>query len=759
MEPALDRRFEILFEQSPFSLQLIAADGRTLRVNQAWRDLWQLGDSDRGLRYVLDQYNIFDDAQLAANGTLTLVRRAFAGESVRTPPHRYDASMTGRPGRVRWVVAHMHPVRDEAGQASEIVLMHEDVTEQVAREGELRASEKRLQQLANTIPQLAWMASPDGNIHWFNDRWYAYTGTTPGQVQETGWAVAHHPDWRDAVLDFWNWTLSQSEPVHITFPLRAADGTYRTFLTLVAPLKDEHGRVTQWFGTNTDVTPLETAEEGLRRTEERLRLATDAGNIGIWEWNLANDEVSWSDKVYALHGLKPGQFGGRAQDFQKLVHPEDLPALWERVEGAIENLDGFNAQFRVLLPSGGTRWLSTWARLRRGAQGAAVRLVGATISIDDQKRAEMKLREGERRKDEFLAMLAHELRNPIAPIASAAELLALARVDDPRVRLAAGVIDRQVRHLTKLVDDLIDVSRVTRGLIRLEPKSLDLVEILRAAVEQVRPLIDARAHTLSLTCAVEELRVRADPTRVLQVFTNLLNNAAKYTPDGGAIEIAVIPADAIVRIEIRDNGQGIESELLTDIFEPFTQGSRAPDRSQGGLGIGLTLVKQLIDLHQGTVEARSAGAGRGSVFVVTLPLPADHVEAVPTTPGDEPKRVVPQSLILVDDNVDAADVLAAVLRSDGHDVSVFYDAASVLEARLDRPPFACILDIGLPDMDGYELVGRLKKRSECQSTRFIALTGYGQTLDRLRSRVAGFDHHLVKPVELETLQRLLSDVA
>ena len=754
-----ETRFQTLFEQAPFSLQLIAADGRTLRVNKAWQDLWQIRDGDRGLNFVLTEYNILEDPQLIASGVVGCLRRAFAGEPVTTPPTAYDPTAIGQPGRERWIVAHFHPIRDAQGDVPEVMLIHEDVTERISAENELRASELRLKQLANTIPQLAWIADAQGNIYWFNDRWYAYTGTTPAQMADGGWASVHDPSTVASVLEFWRRTIAQGESVHLTFPLRGHDGVYRPFFTRVAPLKDASGTVMQWFGTNTDVSPLRDAERELRQTEERLRLATDAGNIGIWEWHLDQDLVTWSDKVYQLHGMAPGDFGGRAADFQELVHPADLPMLWSRVESAVRNRDGFTADFRVLLPAGGERWLSTWARVHRESSGTDdVRLIGATISIDDYKRAEAALKDSDRRKDEFLAMLAHELRNPLAPISSAAELLKRASGDARIVQHAGEVIARQVRHMTELVDDLLDVSRVTRGLVQLEMAPVDLNTIVTSAIEQVRPLIEARQHVVTTWSGAGRTWVRADRTRLVQVVGNLLNNAAKYTPPGGRIDVRVEVHGREAHVVVRDDGIGIEPNLLPHVFELFAQGERTPDRAQGGLGIGLALVKSIVALHGGTVEAISRGPGTGSTFRVELPVVDDAQVSVHAPAAGASTVTRSRHVVVVDDNVDAADTLAAVLAAAGHEVRVFHDAGGLLAAELPAPPHLFVLDIGLPDLDGYELARRLRLRPEYRDAIFVALTGYGQVGDRERSRDAGFHHHFVKPVESGAFERLLADV-
>ncbi|MEO5676164.1 MAG: PAS domain-containing protein [Usitatibacter sp.] len=750
-----------MFEQAPFSVQLLAVDGRTLQVNRAWEALWQVSDGDGVKKYVLEEYNILSDPQLEAKGVAPILRQAFAGVSVTIPPIIYDPAELGRAGRARWIVAHAHPVKDEAGRVLEVVLIHDDVTERVQNQNALRASEMRLKQLANTIPQLAWMAEPDGAIHWYNDRWYEYTGETPATMEGWGWQRVHDPVALPKVLEAWKHSIATGKPFQMTFPLRGKDGKFRPFFTLIAPLKDAEGEVVQWFGTNTDVSSLEETEAELRKTEERLRLATDAGNIGIWEWDLVADKVTWSDRVYQLHGLAQGEFGGRAEHFSALVHPEDVDGVWQKIRAAIAAADGFSAEFRAVLPDGGTRWLTTWARVHRDASGSADRLVGALISVDDYKRAEEALRVSDRRKDEFLAMLAHELRNPLAPITTAAHLLALPASDERRIRLAGEIIARQAKHMTELVDDLLDVSRVTRGLVQLKKEVLELKSVIGSAIEQVRPLIEARHHVLTTWTGPEQVSVLGDRTRLIQVLVNLLNNAAKYTPERGKIALKMETRDAHVKISIKDNGLGIDASLIEHVFELFTQGSRTPDRAQGGLGIGLALVKSIATLHDGQVDVYSDGPGKGSIFTLSLPVVRPEAADSPrheneTAPGTVARAV---RVMIVDDNLDAAQSLAVLLESDGHHVTVRESARSALGDSSSQPPEVFILDIGMPGLDGYELARQLRKHPAAAGAVFIALTGYGHAHDRALSEAAGFDHHLVKPVDMRELARILARVS
>ncbi len=750
-----EARFKALFASSPFSVQLLAADGRTLAVNKAWEDLWQATD---GLKdYVLREYNILEDPQLAAKGIDVFLRRALQGESVDIPAVLYDPAELGRSGRARWLKASAHPIKDDAGVLREVFLIHEDVTDRTRAENALRASEMRLKQLANTIPQLAWMAEPDGSIHWYNDRWYEYTGTMPADMEGWGWQSVHDPAVLPGVVEQWRRSIATGDSFQMTFPLRGRNGAFRPFFTLVAPLKDAEGKVVQWFGTNTDVSALQEAQQALRTTEERLRLATQAGNIGIWDWDVAGDSVVWSDRVYVLHGLEPGEFGGTAQDFAALIHPEDADWMWKRIETALAHRDGFSAEFRIVLPDGTPRWLSTWARVHRGKDNGAERMLGATISIDAYKKAEAALMEVDRRKDEFLAMLAHELRNPLAPITSAAHLLSAPAADEKRIRLASEIIIRQARHMTELVDDLLDVSRVTRGLAELKKETLGINAAIASAIEQVRPLIEARRHVLTTWTDPRPVSVFGDRTRVIQVIVNLLNNAAKYTPEGGEIALRVEVEAERVAIVVKDNGLGIEAALLPHVFDLFTQGARTPDRAQGGLGIGLALVRSIANLHGGKVEARSDGGGKGSTFTLWLPLAEKRsADDAPAEAVASPRPATGVDILIVDDNLDAARSLAALLEGAGHRVAVSADARGALEVPESRIPRVFILDIGMPTMDGYELARRLRARSASAAAILIALTGYGHASDREKGRCAGFDHHLVKPVDMEELAAILA---
>lgn len=396
----------------------------------------------------------------------------------------------------------------------------------------------------------------------------------------------------------------------------------------------------------------------------------------------------------------------------------------------------------------------------RDASGAVSGIFVEGSDVSARKQIEDELRAANRQKDQFLAMLAHELRNPLAPIMTAAQLLKIGSLDSRNIANASEIIVRQASHMTDLVNDLLDVSRVTRGLVTLEKEELDLNVIVSAAVEQVRPLIDARRHSLTLQLSGRSAHVIGDRTRLVQVISNILNNAAKYTAPGGRITLSVTVDEERVHVAVRDNGVGIVPDILPYIFDLFTQAERTPDRSQGGLGIGLALVKSLVTLHGGTVSAKSGGLGQGSEFCICLPRLASLGGAAEDEVAAAGMRA-PGALrvMVVDDNVDAAQMLAALLEVQGHAVSVEYDARGALERAQRERPDVLLLDIGLPDMDGYELARCLRSQAGGARATLVALTGYGQSQDRKEAEEAGFDHYLVKPADMDQVNEVLAEAA
>jgi signal transduction histidine kinase len=372
------------------------------------------------------------------------------------------------------------------------------------------------------------------------------------------------------------------------------------------------------------------------------------------------------------------------------------------------------------------------------------------------RQAEESLQDANRRKDEFLAMLSHELRNPLAPIRNAVEVIRRVAPSEPKLNMARDVVDRQVSLLARLVEELLDVSRISQGKIQLKKEPVELARIVAHAVETARPLIDTRNQTLTVSVPAASVWLSADFARLSQVVSNLLNNASKYTGEGGRIEISASAEEGEAKIVVRDNGAGIEPQLLPKVFDLFVQGDRALDRGQGGLGIGLTLVKRLVELHQGRVEVASEGPGRGATFTVLLPCIAAAVEplrAAGVVAAPKPStEVYGRRVLVVDDNIDAAESTAAFLRLEGHEVKAVHDGLQALASLKVFDPHVVVLDIGLPGLDGYAVARQLRERGDTSHVLLIALTGYGQKEDRQRAADAGFDYHFVKPADPREIQ-------
>jgi PAS domain S-box-containing protein len=443
------------------------------------------------------------------------------------------------------------------------------------------------------------------------------------------------------------------------------------------------------------------------------------------------------------------------------IHPDDREKMKSAHARAFAEKSGYREVIRFIRTDNGKMiWIDVYGKIRCDKDGAPFAVRGVTLDVTERIQAEQELREADRRKDEFLAMLAHELRNPLAPISSAAELIKMVKLDEVRLKQTSDIIMRQISHITGLVDDLIDVSRVTRGLVATEKNTLDIRRVISDAVEQTSPLIESKRHHLRVDLSTEVAHVTGDQKRLVQVFTNILGNAAKYTPNGGNIALQMEVDSRQVSISISDDGIGIDADLLPRVFDLFTQAERTSDRSQGGLGIGLALVKSLVELHGGKVSVFSEGQGTGSKFVIALPCLSgteEQVHSKDSAPVQYCEKVF--HIMVVDDNADAAQMLAMFLETLGHNVQIAHSARAALERASLEAPDLFILDIGLPEMDGNELALQLRSQPATAQTTLVAVTGYGQEQDRKKTEASGFDYHLVKPVDTTRLMAILTNLA
>ena len=549
----------------------------------------------------------------------------------------------------------------------------------------------------------------------------------------------------------------QRYPIPVTLPDGQVRFEERFWSAYSSPIFDADGRIVCISHTNRDVTEQIRAENALRENEKRFRALTLASSDVVYRMN-----PDWTQ----LRELEGRGFLKDAVDKREFwlddyVPPEDQGPVHAAIEEAIRTRSVFELEHRVRRLDGSRGWTLSRAVPMFDANGEIYEWIGAASDITERREAEEKLRQADRQKDEFLAMLAHELRNPLAPLGAAAQLLQLGRLDEARVRQTSQIIGRQVLHMTHLIDDLLDVSRVTNGLVTLDKAPAEVDAILRDAVEQVMPLMRARGHDFTWSLPPGAPVVLGDKKRLVQVVTNILNNAAKYTRDGGVIALTAQRDGPQVRIAVVDNGIGMAPEMAARAFDLFTQAERTPDRSSGGLGLGLALVKSLVELHGGTVSCDSPGVGKGSRFTVSLPcLPARAETRRPGAAGGEGAQAgAPLRILVVDDNVDAAATLAMLLDVAGHAVAVEHRSQDALERARALAPEVCLLDIGLPDMDGKALAQRLRAQPVTAGSTLVAVTGYGQDSDRACALAAGFDHYLVKPIDTAALERILVRVA
>jgi PAS domain S-box-containing protein len=533
------------------------------------------------------------------------------------------------------------------------------------------------------------------------------------------------------------------------------DGTRFWANVIITPVRDAAGELLGFSKVTRDLTERRRQEQLVKESEEKLRLVVEGVRDHAMFLLGADGRVaSWNEGAHRVLGFTEDAIVGRP--VAGLYTDEDRAAGKPQVELLSAHHAGFFETDGWRVRADGTRF---WAH---GSLTALADRAGephgyVQIVRDLSERLRMRELEDEgQRIHEFIAMLSHELRNPLAPIANTVQLLKKASAS-PEVDRYADMIGRQAEHLQRLVEDLLDVSRVTSGRIRILAAPLELNTLVQLATEAARPGIEALGHTLELRLPPGSTFVVGDATRLTQVVTNLLSNAAKYTPRGGLIEVTLARDGGVATLQVTDSGMGMSEALMKRAFDPFVQGSRGLDRSGGGLGIGLTLVRRIAELHGGTAAVASAGAGLGTRITVTLPLAAQPVASgSPASPTAAAPVAHRRRILVVDDNRDAADSLAELLRLTGHDVSLAHDGEKALAIAESLRPDAVLLDLGLPGMDGFEVARRLRASPALARTRLIALTGYGQASDRRATANAGFEAHLVKPVDFAELERLLA---
>jgi PAS domain S-box-containing protein len=517
--------------------------------------------------------------------------------------------------------------------------------------------------------------------------------------------------------------------------------------------RDEQGKPLRFVGVSTDVTEEQRILAALRESEERFRVMADGLPLIIWAHDAEGHQQFVNRTFLEFFGVTEAEMkGGR---WQLLTHPEDGPAYVKEFMECVRQRKPFHAEVRVRNARGEWRTIESWARPRWSATGEFLGMVGTSADVTERRQIEQALRDSDRRKDEFLAMLGHELRNPLAVIALAMDMLRLQLPDGSPLLQVREAAQRQTHILIRLVDDLLDSARISTGKLTLRRARLSVHEILRGALETSRPDLQAHHHHLVVEEPAEDLEVEGDEVRLVQVIANLLNNAARYTPDGGRITVCAERENGQALIRVRDNGIGIAADKIGSLFDLFVQAGGAARERGAGLGLGLSLVKQLVGLHGGTVKAHSEGPGKGAEFSVRLPLAVGKAQSqAPAPPG--PARAPMRRVLIVDDNADARESLAGLLKILGHDVRVAADGASGVAVASEYKPNVVLLDIGLPDMDGYEVAKRIRALPEGNEPKIVAASGYGESPEAVQA--AGINAYLVKPIDLAKLEPLLQDI-
>jgi PAS domain S-box-containing protein len=644
------------------------------------------------------------------------------------------------------------PLRAPDGTITGAINLLVDISGEKRLEDELGDSERRFMCFMDNLPGLAWIKDRDGRYVYANESAEKafdtpiadLVGRTDDEVFPPGTAAEFIANDREA--------LARDTALQTIETLEHSDGSIHYSIVSKFPIPGRDGRTVMVGGVALDVTALKQAQEALRRSEAWFRTLAEASPALIWRLD-PDGSLAYVNPTFLEY------FGRREDDilnegWRPLLHPDDADCFLATVEGAQHDRSRLQATARVKHRQGGWCWIESHALPLFSDPGEYLGHIGISLDVTERKEYEHTLSEADARKDQFLAMLAHELRSPLAPIRNSIEILR--RMAAPGTGPVMDTLERQVRQLVRLVDDLLDVSRISRGRIELRRERVDLCSTVQHAVEAVQPLCDAMGQALSVTLPADEVWLHADPARIGQVLGNLLSNASKFSDRGGRISLEVKVDGAWAAIRVADEGVGIAPEQITRIFDLFAQVDTTSDRAAAGLGIGLTLVQSLVGMHGGTVEVSSAGIGCGSEFIVRLPLADKASEPVAAAAEIALARHELRRILVVDDNRDSADSLALLLRLAGHETATAYDGLQAVEAATRFRPDVILLDIGLPRINGLEAARRIRQLQADRRPMIVALTGWGQDADRRASQEAGFDAHLVKPVDDATLARLLA---
>jgi len=758
---------DTLLRTAPIGFCFIDRDLRYVRINEHLAEMNGIPVDAHVGRLVSEIASTLSEAVREVTGRILATGNAVLN-------YEFSGETTAAPGVTRFWSESWYPVRDRAGDIAGFGVVVEDITKRIQAEDALRESDQLTRLVLDaTLAAFIGVATVDGTLTYANRAPLEAAGIPASEVLGKKFWDCYWWSYSDEVQTQLREAFERAasgEIVRYDVPVRMAGDTRMWIDFQVAPLRDAEGRITHLIPSAMDIALRRTAEEKLRESEVRTRLATEAAAVGIWEWNVQTDALHWDAQMFHIYGIAPTPDGFvKYTESSGAVLPEDLQENERILQDTVRRGGQSHREFRICRRNdGAVRHIGSIETVRANAEGVAEWVVGTNLDVTERRTSEMQLRqlaadlsEANVRKDEFLATLAHELRNPLAPIRSGLQVMKMSG-DAPIARKTREMMDRQLGHMVRLVDDLLDVSRFNTGKMALKRERLQIRAIVEQAMEASQPLVDAGGHTLTVKVPEEPVWMDGDLTRLVQVVTNILNNAAKYTARHGLIALSVDVEHAQVVLSVSDNGTGISADMLPKVFDMFAQVDHTVGRAHGGLGIGLSLVKKLVEMHGGGVTAESPGLGLGSTFIMRLPhaTPEQREDAR----GSSNRRTHPAAkrhrLLVVDDNDDGADLLAAMLNLLGHDAKTASDGPAALRATREHRPDLVFLDIGLPGMSGYEVAERLRADPATSGAVLVALTGWGNEDDKRKSREAGFDAHLTKPVDgaaiEDVLDRLLS---
>jgi PAS domain S-box-containing protein len=755
-----EERLRAIIDNCPSAIFVKDPEGRYLLANRACEVYW-----GKPVEQVIGKtaHDYFpptlaktlgdDDQQVLATGNVL----------------RYEAVMPAGDATVTALTVKF-PLRDANGKPHAVCGIATDITD-MKRAGEaLRKSEERFTQFMQHLPGLAWIKDIEGHYVFANDAALVAFGTRKeqlyGKVDDEIFAQATASQFREHDRR----ALESNIGVRVVETLNHPNGELRYSIVSKFAIPGPDGQAAFVGGMAIDATEEMQTRAVLQESEERFRATFDQAAVGIAHVGPDGRWLRVNRKLCEIVGYRADEL--LALTFQDITHPEDLEADLTQVRRLLAGeIETYSMEKRYFRKDRSLVWINLTVSLVRTPDGQPKYFISVVEDITEKKAVRDALRESEerlrdhagqlqqadRRKDEFLATLAHELRNPLAPLRNGLQLIKLAGNKPQVAEPARAMMERQLEHMVHLIDDLLDVSRITRGKLELRRQRVELATIVQSAIESSRLMIETSGHQLTVTLPPQTTELHADPVRLAQVFTNLLTNAAKYTDRGGRIWLSAVRQGGDVVVTIKDNGIGIAPQHLPRLFEMFNQVTPARQRSQGGLGIGLSLVKGLVEMHGGTVQVHSDGPDKGSEFIVCLPLAVEHA-ANPTT--DAPIEGEPHAgtlrILVADDNRDAADSLAMLLKIQGHELHTVHDGQEAVEAAAWFCPDAAFLDIGMPKLNGLEVARHIRSQLWGKKIVLVAVTGWGQEEDKLRSNKSGFDHHLIKPVDPVALEKLLA---